>query len=58
MEKITKSSTDKVFSGVCGGVAEFFNVSPFLVRVLFIFIPGSLTVYIILALLLPKKLHY
>lgn len=50
---LRKSSTDKAITGVCGGIAEFFDISPAIVRVIFLFtFPASFTVYIILALLL------
>lgn len=30
--KMYKSSTDKKISGVCGGIAEYFDIDPTLVR--------------------------
>ena len=46
-------------AGVCGGVAEFFDVDPTLVRmitVLLVFFGGmSIWVYIIAALIMPRK---
>lgn len=30
------SRTDKKIAGVCGGLAEYFNIDPLLVRVLFL----------------------
>ncbi|MBM7543268.1 PspC domain-containing protein [Amphibacillus cookii] len=48
--KLDVSVGDKVISGVCGGLAEYFGISSFVVRLIFIFTPGSLAVYIILAL--------
>jgi phage shock protein C len=47
-----KSSKGKVLFGVCAGIAKFFGINPLIIRVLFIFIPGSLVVYILLAALL------
>ncbi|WP_076560765.1 PspC domain-containing protein [Salimicrobium flavidum] len=47
--KLKKSSTDKSIHGVCGGIAEFFGISSLGVRLLFIFLPGNLVIYIILA---------
>nr|WP_092493859.1 MULTISPECIES: PspC domain-containing protein [Virgibacillus] len=47
--KLRKSSTDKSLSGVCGGIAEFFGISSFAVRLIFIFLPANLLIYIILA---------
>ncbi len=31
-KKLYKSSTDKKIAGVCGGIAEYFNIDPTLVR--------------------------
>lgn len=47
--KLRKSSTDKSIAGVCGGIAEYFGISSFAVRLIFIFLPVSILVYIILA---------
>ena len=50
---------DAVLAGVCGGIAEYFNIDPNIVRILtaILIIPGgvSVWVYIIAALILPKK---
>ena len=58
-KKFYLSSTDKKIAGVCGGIAEYFNIDPLIVRVLFLVfaICGSLGVwaYILLWLLDPKK---
>lgn len=54
-----RSSTDRVFAGVCGGIAETFNIDSSTVRLvtvlLFLFGGMSLWVYIIAALLLPLE---
>ncbi|WP_276906403.1 PspC domain-containing protein [Peptoniphilus duerdenii] len=54
-----RSSTDRVFAGVCGGIAETFNIDSSTVRlitVLLILFGGmSLWIYIIAALLLPLE---
>ncbi|MBD8007634.1 PspC domain-containing protein [Bacillus sp. Sa1BUA2] len=49
-----RSSTDKVLFGVCAGIAEFFGISPFIVRLIF-FVTGAVVIYIILAALLPEN---
>lgn len=36
-QKLRKSSTDKAMYGVCGGIAEFFGISSFIVRLIFLF---------------------
>lgn len=54
-----RSSTDRVFAGVCGGIAETFNIDSSTVRlitVLLILFGGmSLWIYIVAALLLPLE---
>jgi phage shock protein C len=50
---LMKSSNDRALTGVCGGIAEYLGISSFVVRILFIFLPFNLLVYIILSLTLP-----
>ncbi len=61
MKKLYKSDKDKVFFGVLGGLGEYFNIDPSLLRVLFIFLvifsgifPG-IVVYLLSALIIPQK---
>jgi phage shock protein PspC (stress-responsive transcriptional regulator) len=54
-----RSSRDKIIFGVCGGMAEFLDTDPFLVRVLWvvgtILTSGVLILaYLILAVIMPK----
>ena len=46
-------------AGVCGGIAEYFNIDPSLVRLGFIALSflagGGLMVYIIAAIILPNE---
>ncbi|MCC5889963.1 MAG: PspC domain-containing protein [Alkalibacterium sp.] len=53
--KLRKSSTDRVISGVCGGLAEFFGISSLAVRILFVILPSNLLLYIVLALIMPEE---
>jgi phage shock protein PspC (stress-responsive transcriptional regulator) len=55
MEKrLCKSRRNKIIAGVCGGIAEFFNISPFIIRIIFVFSSGATVfIYLILALFLP-----
>ena len=43
-----KSFKDRVIAGVCGGIAEYFGVSSLAVRILFLFLPANLLIYMIL----------
>ena len=57
-KKLTRSRTDRKLAGVCGGIAEFFDVDVTVIRILWVlttFLGGSgLLVYIICALLMPE----
>ena len=58
-KKLYKSATDKKKAGVCGGIAEYFNMDATLIRlawVLFSLLGGSgLLAYIIAALIMPEQ---
>ncbi|QFK72368.1 PspC domain-containing protein [Pradoshia sp. D12] len=47
-KQLRKSQTDKSISGVCGGIAEHFGVSSLGVRLIFLFLPANLLIYLIL----------
>ncbi len=56
--RLTKSSTNRMICGVCGGVAEFFGIDPTIVRLvlaLFCLAGGSgILAYIIAAIVMPE----
>ena len=53
------SKTDKKIGGVCGGIAEYFNIDSLLVRIIFVIlvfgIGTGLWAYLLLWLLAPKN---
>ena len=59
-QKILGRSANKVLAGVCGGIAEYFEIDPTLVRILYaaltIFTTGfpGLLLYIIMLLIMPE----
>ena len=57
-KKLYKSRSDRKIFGVCGGIAEYFNIDPTIVRIawiiaVFAFGTGILA-YIIAALVMPS----
>ena len=58
-KKLYRSSSDRMIWGVCGGIAEYFNMDPTIVRiiaVLLIFANGlGILAYIILAIVVPLE---
>ncbi|MBR5155431.1 MAG: PspC domain-containing protein [Clostridia bacterium] len=57
MRKLFKSTTDKKLFGVCGGIAEYFNIDSTIVRliwaILAIWFGTGILIYIIAALVMP-----
>lgn len=58
-KRLYKSNTDKKLDGVCGGIAEYFNIDSTIVRlalVLFCLAGGSgILAYIIAAIVIPRE---
>lgn len=57
-KKLMRSTTDKMVAGVCGGLAEYFDIDATLVRALFVIVTllggSGLLIYIILWLVMPE----
>jgi phage shock protein C len=57
-KKLYRSRTNRVIFGVCGGLGEYFEVDPLIIRILFIilsFTGGSgIIIYLILAVIIPE----
>ena len=59
MNKKLMLSADKKIAGVCGGIAEFLDVDPTLVRALYVVLTvftafSGVIVYLVLWLIMPK----
>ena len=55
MKRIYRSKNDRRISGVCGGIAEYFNVDPTIIRIAWVIIsvfsasvPGLLIYFLLL----------
>ena len=63
-KKLYRSTTDKKFTGVCGGIAEYFDIDATLVRLVcalvIIFLAGlpGVVVYAIVAFIIPENPGY
>ena len=61
MKKLYRSNNNKVFFGVIGGIGEYFDLDPVILRLLWVLITfftglgAGLMVYLIAALIIPKK---
>lgn len=59
-KRLTRSKKERRIAGVCGGLAEYFDVDPVLVRVLtvllaFISMGGAVVAYILLWIIVPEN---
>ena len=59
-KKLTRSNTNKMISGVCGGLGDFLDIDPTIVRLLFAFgfiayFGTAFLVYLVLAIVIPPE---
>lgn len=59
MKKLTKSANNRVLSGVLGGIGEFFDIDPTILRIIFVilmFVGYGMVfpVYIVALLIIPS----
>ena len=57
-KKLYRNSQNKILAGVCSGLAEYLNIDPTIVRVIWALVGLSgagLLAYLICALLIPEK---
>jgi phage shock protein PspC (stress-responsive transcriptional regulator) len=45
---MTRSKTDRIIAGVCGGIAKSTGINPWLFRILFLLIGGGFWVYLLM----------
>lgn len=62
MKKIYKSVNDKCIAGVCGGIAEYFNIDSTIVRLIWAificFLGTGILAYILAAIIIPNPPEY
>lgn len=59
-KRLYRSTQDRMFAGVCGGIADYLDVDPTLVRLVFValaFFGGGagIFIYIVLMLIVPEQ---
>ena len=60
VKKLYRSRKNKVIAGICGGLGEYFEIDPVIMRVIFVIIALAgagfgLILYIILIFIIPSK---
>ncbi|WP_343209720.1 PspC domain-containing protein [Anaerolentibacter hominis] len=57
-KRLYRSDRNKVLCGVCGGIGDYFNVDPTIIRLLFVLFGCTgtgLVAYIIAAVIMPRE---
>ena len=57
-KKLYRSKTDKKLAGVCAGLAEYVNIDPTIIRLIWVLVALSgagVLAYIVCALVIPEK---
>ena len=57
-KKLYRSTTNKTIAGVCAGLAEYLNIDPTIVRVIWALVGlsgGGIIAYLVCALIIPEK---
>ena len=59
-KRLYRSTQDRMFAGVCGGIGEYLDVDPTLVRLAFVALTllssgSGLVIYVILMLIVPER---
>ncbi|MCS3924816.1 PspC domain-containing protein [Methanosalsum natronophilum] len=57
---LKRSKNDRVLAGVCGGIGEYANLDPIIVRIIFVILTlmsfgTGVLLYIILAIVIPEE---
>ena len=57
--KLFRSKSNRVIGGVCGGIAEYFNIDPLIVRIAWVFVAlfggAGIIAYIISLIIIPEN---
>ena len=57
-KKLYRSKSDRQIAGVCGGLAEYINIDPTVIRVIWALVGltgAGLVAYLVCALVIPEK---
>ncbi|MEI6695413.1 MAG: PspC domain-containing protein [Bacteroidota bacterium] len=56
-KRLLRSTVNRVIGGVCGGIGDYFNVDPVIIRILFVLTAifgAGIIIYIILWIMMPE----
>lgn len=56
--RLFKSNSNRVLCGVCGGIGEYFNIDPTIIRLIWVLLGCTgtgIVAYIIAAIIMPEQ---
>jgi phage shock protein C len=57
-KRLFKSNSNRVICGVCGGIGEYFNIDPTIIRLIWVLLGCTgtgIVAYIIAAIIMPEQ---
>jgi len=58
-KRLYRSNNNKVIAGVCGGIAEYFNIDPTIIRIIWVVVGltygAGIIAYIIASIIIPSR---
>ena len=58
-KRLYRSKSERWLAGVCGGIGEYFNTDPTIIRVIFVLaafiVGGGILIYLVLWLIIPLE---
>jgi phage shock protein C len=60
-KKLYRSDTNKMIAGVCGGIGDYFNIDPTIIRLVWVLLSipmavfGGVIAYILAAIIIPSR---
>lgn len=59
MKRLYRSRTNRIIAGVCGGIAEYSNIDPTIVRLLWLLVSllwgAGIIAYIVAVIIIPEE---
>ncbi|MBZ0264254.1 PspC domain-containing protein [bacterium] len=59
MREIRRSQENRVVAGVCGGLGEYFNIDPVIIRIIWLLLTfaagGGILIYLICWVVIPSE---
>lgn len=55
MKKLCRSRNNKIIAGVCGGIGEYLEIDPLIIRIIFLISGVGFFLYLLIAILMTSN---